>query len=393
MKRVLFTISLLCCLLGRSSFANDSIRISLLTCGQGEETYSLYGHTAIRYQNFTRGIDDVYNYGMFDFDAPNFVLRFTLGETDYLLGRSRFRYFLENYWYAGREVDEQVLDLSQEEKMRLVKLLEENYRPANRIYRYNFFYDNCATRPRDKIEEAISGTLSYADNMEEKVAGSSFRNLLHKYTEGHPWARFGVDLCLGSKADEEITRREMMFTPFVLKELFQHAKIINKAGEERRLVLSCNNILPRNPDYQRESDWWITPMRGALLLLGLVVIATLYGVGKRKSLWGIDLALFLMAGVSGCILAFLALFSQHPAVSPNYLLLVFHPFHLICLPWIVKRVRRKELSPYLVGNSVVLTFFILFWALFPQDFPPAVLPLALCLLVRGIGNVLISRKR
>lgn len=390
---MLFIISLLSCLFVGNGIANDSIRISLLTCGQGEEVYSLYGHTAIRYQNFSQGIDEVYNYGMFDFGAPNFVFRFTLGETDYLLGKSHFHRFLSGYWYTGRDVYEQVLNLNQDEKVRLVNLLEENYRPENRIYRYNFFYDNCATRPRDKIEEAVSGQLSYAENMEEKVANSSFRMLLHKYTEGHPWARFGVDLCLGSRADEEITRREMMFVPFLMKEFFGNAKIINNEGVEKELVTSCRSILPRNPDFKGDKTFWISPMGGALLLLGLVIIVTLYEVYRQKCLWGIDFFLFFMGGVSGCILAFLAFFSQHPAVSPNYLLFVFHPFHLICLPWILVCLRKKRRSFYLISNSVVLTFFILLWSFFPQEFPLAVLPLALCLLIRGIGNVLIYRKR
>ena len=59
--------------------ATDSVRVSLLTCAAGGEIYSLFGHTAIRYENYTRGIDAVFNYGMF-------IFRFALGETDYQLG-------------------------------------------------------------------------------------------------------------------------------------------------------------------------------------------------------------------------------------------------------------------------------------------------------------------
>ena len=128
------------------------------------------------------------------------------------------------------------------------------------------------------------------------------------------------------------------------------------------------------------------------LLFVLTLCCTLYGVWRGKSLWGIDLVLFLAAGLAGCILAFLTLFSQHPAVSPNYLLFVFHPFHLLCLPFFLPRVRRGLTSRYMIANFVVLTFFIVSIAVIPQRFDLAVLPLALSLLVRSGGNLLTARK-
>ena len=173
----------------------DSIRLSLLTCGPGEEIYSLFGHTAIRYEDPKRGVDVVFNYGLFSFDTPNFILRFTLGETDYQLGVTDYRRFIASYWMEGRDVWQQTLNLTPAEKRKLVALLEENYRPENRVYRYNFFYDNCATRPRDQVERAVDGRLRYADDMESTDTGRSFRDIVHQYSEGHPWARFGMDTC------------------------------------------------------------------------------------------------------------------------------------------------------------------------------------------------------
>lgn len=210
----------------------DSIRVSLLTCAAGGEIYSLFGHTAIRYENYTRGIDAVFNYGMFNFNAPNFILRFALGETDYQLGVTGYGHFAAEYNYLGRDVWQQTLNLTQEEKERLAALLKENYRPENRVYRYNFFYDNCATRPRDLIERAINGTLHYADNMTDCNTGLSFRDLLHAYSEGHPWSRFGMDLCMGSKADEPISKRLAMFVPFYLQAYFNKAQIADKKGKK-----------------------------------------------------------------------------------------------------------------------------------------------------------------
>lgn len=122
----------------QKSAATDSVRVSLLTCAAGGEIYSLFGHTAIRYENYTRGIDAVFNYGMFNFNAPNFIFRFALGETDYQLGVTDYEHFAAEYNYLGRDVWQQTLNLTEEEKERLITLLTENYRPENRVYRYNF---------------------------------------------------------------------------------------------------------------------------------------------------------------------------------------------------------------------------------------------------------------
>ncbi|WP_018668821.1 DUF4105 domain-containing protein [Bacteroides gallinarum] len=368
----------------------DSIRISLLTCASGEEIYSLFGHTAIRYENYTRGIDAVFNYGIFNFNAPNFILRFALGETDYQLGANNYERFAAEYYYLERDVWQQELNLTPQEKEKLIALLQENYRPENRVYRYNFFYDNCATRPRDLIEKSIEGTLEYADNMTDTNTGTSFRDLLHKYSEGHPWSRFGMDLCMGSQADKIINRRLMMFVPFYVQEYFNKARIIDKEGQTRPLVLNEEKIVITGSGETDRVSEGFTPMQAALLLFILIAAITIYGIRRRKTFWGIDLVLFFAAGVAGYILAFLALFSQHPAVSPNYLLFVFHPFHLFCLPCMLNKVRKRKRSRYMLANFIVLTLFILLWLVIPQRFPLAVLPLALCLLIRSASNLILT---
>ncbi|MDE6349127.1 MAG: DUF4105 domain-containing protein, partial [Bacteroides sp.] len=346
-----------------------------------------FGHTAIRYENLTRGIDAVFNYGMFNFNAPYFVLRFALGETDYQLGVTGYERFAAEYDYLERDVWQQTLNLTQAEKERLAALLEENYRPENRMYRYNFFYDNCATRPRDQIERAINGTLQYADDMTDLHTGLTFRDLLHQYSEGHPWARFGMDLCMGSRADEPISRRLAMFVPFYLQTYFRGAQIADEEGHTRPLVDREEKIIVTGKTPADFATGGITPMQAAWLLLAVVAAASLYGLRKGRTLWGLDLLLFASAGIAGCILAFLALFSQHPAVSPNYLLFVFHPLHLFCLPCLLLRVRKGRISRYMVVNLVVLTLFIGLWAIIPQRIPLAVLPLALCLLIRSASNL------
>ena len=376
--------------------ADDSVRISLLTCAPGTPIYSLFGHTAIRYEHPQRGLDVVFNYGLFSFNTPNFILRFSLGETDYQLGVQPFENFRWEYEYFGRDVWQQTLDLTPDEKKRLFDLLEENSRPENRVYRYNFFYDNCATRPRDIIEKSIIGDIIY-QNLVPEGETRSFRDLIHQYTPGSPWGQFGIDLCVGAEADLPITERQMMFIPFYLEKAFGDAYIENDSTS-RRLVTDFQTIvdaegLAEPPTFIENIGTIITPMVAFSTLFIIVLIATIYGIRKRKGLWGLDLVIFFVAGVVGCVLAFLALFSEHPAVSSNYMLFVFHPGELIFLPFIIRDVRKGKRSWYLALNALVLTLFIVLFPIIPQRFDFAVVPLALCLLTRCVSNLILTYKK
>lgn len=384
---ILFSLFLLLLPTGKATAnINDSIRLSLLTCAPGEEIYSLFGHTAIRYENPSQGIDVVFNYGLFSFNTPNFMLRFALGETDYQLGVTDYERFAAEYAFFDRSVWQQTLCLSNEEKAELVRLLEENYRPENRIYRYNFFYDNCSTRPRDKIEESINGKITYPT--EPTDDSRTFRDIVHQYCEGHPWARFGIDLCVGSEADRPITQRQMMFSPFYLHDAFANAQIVN-GNEKKPLVCATEKIIDVTPDVE-EKGWEPNPLGCSLFLFILIAAATIYGIRKEKGLWGVDLVLFSLAGIVGCLLAFLAIFSEHPAVSANYLLFVFHPGQLLFLPYIIYCVRKRKKCWYLTFNLTVLTLFIVLFWLIPQRIDFAVVPLALSLLIRSASNLILT---
>ncbi|MEY8687074.1 DUF4105 domain-containing protein [Bacteroides sp. AN502(2024)] len=368
---------------------NDSIRLSLLTCAPGEEIYSLFGHTAIRYENFSQGTDLVFNYGLFSFNTPHFILRFALGKTDYQLGVTDYERFAAEYAFLGRSVWQQTLYLTRDEGRKLVRSLQENYRPENRVYHYNFFHDNCATRPRDKILESITEKVVYP--IAPLDSSCTFRSIVHEYCKGHPWARFGIDLCIGSEADQPITQQQTMFAPFYLMNIFNGIYISGK-NYIRRLVASKELVVDATPAPD-ESSWMPTPLQCSLLLFILTAAATIYGIRRRTGLWGVDLFLFGMAGIVGCVLAFLALFSQHPAVSPNYLLWVFHPGQLLFLPYVVYCVRKGKRCWYLTLNLVVLTLFILLLRAIPQEIDFAVVPLALVLLVRSASHLIVTSKK
>ena len=370
------------------SQSTDSIRFSLLTCAPGTEIYSLFGHTAIRYENYTRRIDVVFNYGMFSFNTPNFIFRFVAGETDYQLGITPYSYFEAEYAMRGSSVYQQVLNLTQSEKERLLTILENNYLPENRIYRYNYFYDNCTTRARDKIEECIEGKVVYPDSL----SGKSYRSIVHEFTAGSPWDEFGIDLCLGAEADKEINKRQQMFSPFYMKYYASNAYIVDAGGTRRPLILDETKIVDVEPE-EVQPGFILSPLMCGALFLALCVVMA-WGQWKTQRIWwGWDIVLYGLQGLAGCIIAFLFFFSVHPTVGSNWLLILFNPIPLLYLPFMVYKAVKCKKDYYHVGNMVYLTLFITILPFCGQEFNLTVLPLALGLLVTSASHVLVWNKK
>ena len=370
------------------SQSTDSIRFSLLTCAPGTEIYSLFGHTAIRYENYTRRIDVAFNYGMFSFNTPNFIFRFVAGETDYQLGITPYSYFEAEYAMRGSSVYQQVLNLTQSEKERLLTILENNYLPENRIYRYNYFYDNCTTRARDKIEECIEGKVVYPDSL----SGKSYRSIVHEFTAGSLWDEFGIDLCLGAEADKEINKRQQMFSPFYMKYYASNAYIVDAGGTRRPLILDETKIVDVEPE-EVQPGFILSPLMCGALFLALCVVMA-WGQWKTQRIWwGWDIVLYGLQGLAGCIIAFLFFFSVHPTVGSNWLLILFNPIPLLYLPFMVYKAVKRKKDYYHVGNMVYLTLFITILPFCGQEFNLTVLPLALGLLVTSASHVLVWNKK
>ena len=389
MKKLLTLIILLwgCWGLSARAAEADSIRVSLMTCSPGSEIYALFGHTAIRVEVPSRQVDCVFNYGMFSFNTPNFILRFVTGETDYQLGVMPYGYFEYEYAERGSYVVQQELNLKPDEKARLLHILQTNYLPVNRTYRYNYFYDNCTTRARDKIEESIDGDVIYPVGSEVVT----FRQIVHRYTDGHPWSEFGIDLCLGAEADRAIDIRAQMFAPFVMMAEADGAKIRQTDGAERPLVKSTRRVVDP-PARPAEKEFPLSPMACACLLLALSLIVSWAEWRRGLSAWWFDLVLFALQGLAGCVVAFLFFFSVHPTVGSNYLLIILNPIPLFYLPWMIRKAVKRQKDGYHMGSAAVLTLFIVFWWLIPQKISPVILPLALSLLARSVTRLLVTRK-
>jgi hypothetical protein len=351
----------------------DSVEFSLITCSPHEEVYSLYGHTALRVHDLHKGKpDDVtFNWGIFNFNKPYFVLRFVFGLTDYELGIANFRYFCSYYEHWGSSVTEQVLNLTPEEKLQLNLALEENLQEENRVYRYNYFYDNCSTRPRNIIEKSINGRVVYDQQPDFEP---TFRELIHEKTRHHAWSTFGNDMLLGVKADMKTSRQEQEFLPERLQYDFDHAQIKGNDGNWRPLVKERRMVVA--PGVQLiEPDFLLSPMECAVLLLGVSLLIFVAEWKRRKTYKYWDAALMLLTGLAGCVL-FVMLFSQHPTTSTNLQLLLINPIHLFYIPAILRRRKTR----YWI---VLLAMIVLFYAgdLF-QHYAEGLSVLALCLLLR-----------
>lgn len=366
---------------------NDSIRVSLLTCAPGTEIYALFGHTALRFENPANGQDLVFNYGLFSFNSPNFILRFVKGETDYKLGYTVYPYFESEYAMRGSSVYQQTLNLTPVEKQNLLALLEENYRPENRTYRYNFFYDNCTTRARDKVEEAIDGVVTYPEGKQN----ISFREIVHQYTKGHEWDEFGIDLCLGSEADRPIDIRKQMFAPFYLLEAAKRA-VITKGDSIRPLVLHETKVVDVNMETD-EGNFPLSPMMCALILLVVTCFIAFWQLKIKKVIWGWDIVLFGAQGLAGCVITFLVFFSVHPTVGSNWLILLFNPIPLLYMPIMVYKAIKRKKDIYHLMNVCYLTLFIAIMPFVQQKINSTVLPLALCLLICSAGHVFLYHRQ
>lgn len=351
--------------------------ISILTCNPGEEVYSMYGHTAIRVSDPVQNMDMVFNYGVFDYAAPNFLYRFAKGQTDYMMDGGKFRSFLPEYEKEKRSVYEQVLNLSPEGKNQLFRALIENYKPENRMYRYNFFMDNCATRVRDMIEKNSGAKITFADNHPDE----SYRDLIKHFHHPFRWIDLGIDLLVGKKADVSVSAYGQMFLPEYLMDQFANAEI-TLDGKVQPLVHETRT-LAEHPNSKLNSDLpWPAIVFGFFFLLVAGISGwTLFR--KKKTAW-LDYTLFGLSGLAGLIIGWFTLYSEHPAVSPNYNLLWAFPLNLVfAVLWPVKR-WRKILRNYFYLVIALLIFSVVAG----QQFNPAVYLIILTLLVRAAVNLI-----
>ena len=370
-----FILSVVNATVGAQSMTNpDRIQISLLTCSPGKEVWAQYGHTAIRYYDKESGEDLAINYGIFSLDQTYFIPRFVLGMTDYRMGVQPMDMFLAQYSYEGRGVIEQVLNLSAEDKEVIYKALQENMKPENVVYRYNYFFDNCTTRARDMLVNHLHGKVVYPPAEED----ATFRSMIHKWNNKYEWSQFGEDLLLGVNADRKTTKSEQQFLPENLRSDFDKARYNGKP-----LVKKTNILLDAETEVA-EPVFPLSPLSIALIFAVISLAMMLFSYRRQQVYWAWDLALMLTSGLMG-IIFFVMIFSQHPCVSLNFILLFFNPLPLFFLYSTIKK--KKVIWWKIWGVLIILG---LFGSLF-QEIPLPILIVASFLLLHCIVHLRINK--
>lgn len=367
---------------------SESTKFSLLTCGPGPLAYEKFGHSAVRIFDESQGVDVIANWGIFNFDDPGFYFKFVKGNTYYVLGISETSHFLETYRMKNASVTEQVLNLTDSERQRLLDAILINYRPENRKYLYNFVFDNCATRPHDIVGRIVQPkTLELADKIENKT----FREWIRGYTGKNSWLQFGIDLLFGKDADEVATPLQAMFLPEVLYSAYDGAKIIDETGVETPLISEENILLEKRDERQKKSPISL-PLLTTSLLLVIGVLITYFENKKKKHYKAIDVVLFLLTGIVGLVIFYLAVFSIHPLVKSNYNLLWCNPLNLLAVVFIFVKKADTVLKRYLEGYFILLAFSFVIAVLKIQVLNIAFLPIIALLLVRVLYQLSVRRE-
>ncbi len=318
-----------------SAPAGAPLIVSLVTCDPGPDVYELCGHTALRIRN--EEMDSVWNYGIFDFSSPNFIYRFCKGQTDYIVCGYDFKYFLPTYINRGSRVSEQVLDLTPEEAETLRKLLQTEALPQNRVYRYNYVLDNCATRPWKRVGEATERAIQTPDTL----YFTTFRKEMRHFHRNYPWYQFGIDLALGNGIDQQLGKDQDIFAPPVLA-----AKVAEATIDGKPLVKETNILFPGLEDATLPpTPWYLTPTFVGLMMFLISLALMIHSLRRDVPLARMDdnptttkfhlfaklwiSAYFLLCGIGGCVIAFLVFCSEHEATSPNWILLWLNPLQII----------------------------------------------------------------
>lgn len=350
-------------------------QISVITCGTGDQLYSSFGHSAFRVQDPVHQIDWVYNYGTFNFNTPNFYLKFARGKLLYSLSRERFEEFLYTYQLENRWVKEQILDLSTEDKIQIFDYLEQNYKPENRDYKYDFIHENCSTKMPEVLNSVLGNSITYSeDHLEE---AHSFRQLIQSYLYWNTWASFGIDLALGAVIDRKAEPKEYMFLPdYVLLQLNNASVHGQPIVQRQRTILDLNN--GHAPSYFTTSPlFWF--------LLFFVFTLTITYIDYRnhvRSRW-LDFFIFGLSGLTGCFILFLWFLTDHSATAYNFNIIWALPSNAVLAYYLC----RKGETVDWIGSYIRIAIWLLLlvpvlWVPGLQEFSPIVLLISVTLALR-----------
>ncbi|MCJ7468576.1 MAG: DUF4105 domain-containing protein [Maribacter sp.] len=350
-------------------------KISVLTCGPGTELYSTFGHSAFRVEDPSLGIDVVYNYGVFDFESGHFYWNFAKGRLNYTLARQSFVRFLDEYKYENRWVVEQTLNISLVERNTLFKFLETNYLPENRVYQYDFFYNNCSTKIWDVLQESFNKKLVFDDKYLDHQY--TFRQLIHQNLTTNSWSAFGIDLALGSVIDRTATPEEHLFLPnYVMRQL------TTSKFENHSLALK-KRVLYQSIPAKTSNNFLITPLFFLLVFMGLTLTITYFDYKNKTRRRWFDFTLFFITGAAGLVIFFLWFMTDHIWTVANYNILWAFPLNIVIAFYMLQKSTFPAFLVKFIGALLVMMLStIILWMLKVQIFSPLTIPIFILLSIR-----------
>ncbi|AVI51452.1 hypothetical protein C5O00_09810 [Pukyongia salina] len=359
---------------------SEKAEISILTIGPGDNLYDKFGHSAFRVYDPENDIDYAFNYGVYDFDTPNFYTKFAQGKLLYKLAVSEFEPFLNSYKAQDRWVEEQVLNLSYSEKQGVFNFLQENAKPENKYYKYDFLYDNCATRIRDVLVSVLGDKLKYNAILAEE--GYTFRELIQKNVHYNSWGSLGMDVAIGAVVDRKASSWEYQFLPEYVYKANEGATIATASGTTA-LVKTTKKLY--DTEERRESgNFFVSPLFIFGILGLLLVFVTYKNYKNQQRSRYLDMLIFLVTGLIGVILLLLWFATDHSTTANNYNLLWAFPFSLLFFTLISRQTPKRWLQRYTFFLILLLVLLGFHWISGVQRFAIGLLPLLLGLAVRYI---------
>ncbi len=349
--------------------------VFLLTCGPGTETYSRWGHSALRIVDGTSGTDRVYNWGVFDFNTPAFAWKFARGRLEYMLGVTTYERFIQEYFMEGRWMQSQKINIEPAETEKLIHLIQDNLRPENVKYRYDFFYDDCATRIRDLLEKVIGENMVYSPEIVGEAP--SFRFLTGKYLMTAPWLKLGIDLLMGSPGNKKATVRDRMFLPLDMQKGLSDI-VIYRNGKMIPLLQNPVTVLEKNLEPEK-TVFFTSPLFILSVLLVIVIILSAVFRDPKSNRF-IDIIIFSLFSVLALLMIFFNFFTDHQQMKLNPNAIWLNPFILLCLLSVILKRDWQTWFRIVFVLNVVWLFVLL---IFPHSSNTAFMPLVLVLIVRS----------
>jgi hypothetical protein len=379
MKRLIIILFLIAfCLQGLMSQSDESRSVYLITVDPGDQIYSIYGHSALRIVDVREGTDEFYNWGVFDFDTPNFAWKFAKGRLDYLLDVNSPNSFLGEYIYEKRTVRQQKINFESAEIDKLAELLKENLKPENIKYRYDFFYDDCSTRIRDLIEKAVGSKLIYPPA--EKGSQPSFRVEVGKYQQSYPWKQFGINLIMGRPGERITDLRSRMFLPLEMMDGLSQA-VVNRDGKLLPLLSNQSLLLQFDPPVVKNTFFTSPVFLFSLILILLIIQLALYKGKKLNRI--IDIILFTVFSFLAVLMVFFNFFTDHVQMRWNLNIIWLSPFILICL---VALILDKPWESWFKTVFWISSIAFIIQIILPRGYVFSFIPLILILMLRSAAR-------